>query len=185
MRSLLLAGAGGVVALTLLGASSASAYDGPPKPVLKGTEPYIAGLPTVFSALSSNDGDLRGLTFQFDYESDGVFDASGPDAAAMHTYTEVGQVRVTLRLTDQYNRSAETFIDMDMRPTSNIGDPMLPTDGAPSTTSGKAIEVAVAGILSIVVAISGAHLLRGRSRAVRRSHAGADEPMPSEEPSAR
>ena len=57
-----------------------------------------APLTATFDASSSSDPDGDALTFQWDFDGDGTFDATG--VTASHTYTVLGQYNARLRVTD-------------------------------------------------------------------------------------
>jgi glucose/arabinose dehydrogenase/type 1 glutamine amidotransferase len=63
-----------------------------------------APLPVRFDASGSTDPENQALTYEWDFDGDGAFDASG--VAATHTYDAIGQYNARLRVTDTEGRSA-------------------------------------------------------------------------------
>ncbi|GAA3833560.1 PQQ-dependent sugar dehydrogenase [Amycolatopsis tucumanensis] len=57
-----------------------------------------APLTVAFDGSASSDPEGGALTYEWDFDGDGTFDATGPQAT--HTYTENGQVEARLRVTD-------------------------------------------------------------------------------------
>jgi PKD repeat protein len=57
-------------------------------------------MPVIFSALDSNGGDTRGLTFAYDFDSDGAYDETSDYASAQHIYEVAGTYTATVLVTD-------------------------------------------------------------------------------------
>jgi glucose/arabinose dehydrogenase len=65
-----------------------------------------APLTVEFSAAGSIDPEGEALTYEWDFNGDGTFDATG--ATATHTYTELGQYQAVLRVKDPEGRFSLT-----------------------------------------------------------------------------
>lgn len=65
-----------------------------------------APLTVAFDASASTDPEGSALTYDWDFEGDGTFDATGVEAT--HTYTELGQYVVRLRVTDEQGKLSLT-----------------------------------------------------------------------------
>ena len=68
-----------------------------------------------FDASLSSDPNGDTLTFSWDFDGDGTWDAeSGTDPSATHTYTEVGQFVATVRATDPDGLTGEALYAVDV-----------------------------------------------------------------------
>ncbi|WP_218825587.1 PQQ-dependent sugar dehydrogenase [Streptosporangium subroseum] len=69
-----------------------------------------APLTVAFSAASSQDTEPGPLEYDWDFDGDGTFDATG--VTASHTYTESGQYVARLRVTDAEGKAGLTSIEI-------------------------------------------------------------------------
>lgn len=77
----------------------------PPAAVAGGPYSGAEGAAIAFDGSGSVDPDGDGLTHEWDFDSDGSFDATGPSAS--HVYADNGSLTVTLRVTDPSGASDE------------------------------------------------------------------------------
>ncbi|GAB3064732.1 lectin [Intrasporangium mesophilum] len=80
-----------------------------------------APLTVTFDASGSSDPEHGALTYDWDFDGNGTFDASG--VTATHTYTELGKFTARLRVTDPEGRKALTSTSIsvgNVAPTVNI-----------------------------------------------------------------
>jgi glucose/arabinose dehydrogenase len=83
-----------------------------------------APLTVTFDASGSSDPEGGALTYDWDFDGNGTFDATG--ATATHTYTELGKYTARLRVTDPQGRKALTSTSIsvgNVAPTVNISTP--------------------------------------------------------------
>ena len=64
----------------------------------------LAPLKVSVRRLGSSDPESGALTYQWDLDGDGTFDATGPTAT--HTYTTLGRYTARLKVSDPAGRSA-------------------------------------------------------------------------------
>lgn len=77
----------------------------PPAAVAGGPYSGAEGAAIAFDGSGSVDPDGDGLTHEWDFDSDGSFDATGPSAS--HVYADNGSLTVALRVTDPSGASDE------------------------------------------------------------------------------
>jgi len=102
-----------------------------------GPSPSFEGGAVLF-AVDATDADGDALTYHFDFESDGVFDISGPGSTAMHAYGDDFDGTATVRVSDGNLSTEETtrIIVLNVPPT---------TDGEITATATSDITLRVAG----------------------------------------
>ncbi|WP_167768394.1 PKD domain-containing protein [Haloarcula amylovorans] len=97
--------------------------------------PENPGLQEVsFDAAASADGDGEIATYEWDFDGDGTFESSGKSTT--YEFTEEGEHRVSLRVTDDRGTTAtkEVMIPVENEPPSPaFGTSSSPTAGAPIT----------------------------------------------------
>ncbi|GAA3620735.1 lectin [Nonomuraea rosea] len=86
-----------------------------------------APLTVAFDATSSRDAEPGALTYEWDFDGDGTFDATG--AMAGHTYTELGQYAARLRVTDSGGRAGLTSLEITVGNTAPVVSIKTPPDG--------------------------------------------------------
>ncbi|MDQ0382069.1 PQQ-dependent sugar dehydrogenase [Amycolatopsis thermophila] len=86
-----------------------------------------APLTVSFDASTSSDPEGSALTYEWDFDGDGTFDATGVQAS--HTYTENGQVEARLRVTDDAGKHGLTSEQVTIGNTA-------PTVGLPAPANG-------------------------------------------------
>ncbi|GGR61364.1 glucose/arabinose dehydrogenase [Nocardioides luteus] len=88
-------------------------------------------LTVAFDSAGTTDADGDELTYQWDFDGDGIFDATGPTAT--HTYDEVGAYRATLTVTDHggKGRGKHASADVDVVVGNDTPQVTLTTDPAP------------------------------------------------------
>ncbi|WP_327584007.1 PQQ-dependent sugar dehydrogenase [Nonomuraea sp. NBC_00507] len=87
-----------------------------------------APLTVAFDASGSTDAEPGALTYEWDFDGDGTFDATG--ATATHTYTELGQYVARLRVTDSGGRAGLTSTEVTVGNTAPKVTVQTPPDGA-------------------------------------------------------
>ncbi|MFG1703305.1 PQQ-dependent sugar dehydrogenase [Nonomuraea sp. M3C6] len=86
-----------------------------------------APLTVAFDATSSTDTEPGALTYEWDFDGDGAFDATG--VTASHTYTELGQYVARLRVTDSGGRAGLTSTEITVGNTAPVVSIQAPADG--------------------------------------------------------
>ncbi|MEU6784067.1 PQQ-dependent sugar dehydrogenase [Nonomuraea angiospora] len=86
-----------------------------------------APLTVAFDASSSRDTEPGTLTYEWDFDGNGTFDATG--ATATHTYTELGQYVARLRVTDSGGRAGLTSAEITVGNTAPEVSVQTPPDG--------------------------------------------------------
>ena len=71
-----------------------------------------APLTVAFDGSGTTDTEPGELTYEWDFDGDGTFDATG--ATASHTYTELGLYYARLRVTDSGGRAALTSVEISV-----------------------------------------------------------------------
>lgn len=95
-------------------------------------------LPVIFSALGSNGGDIRGLTFSYDFDNDGVYDLNTEQAHAEHTYDTAGTYAATVQVTSaEFNLTSTAHVEFTVEDISEIGAPLSPSEGAPTIANAR------------------------------------------------
>jgi subtilisin len=93
-------------------------------------DPVVRNEPATFDASGSDPGEISGLpadsivSYQWDFDGDGTFEASTPSPTIDHTFTTGGEKTVTLRVTDEFDQTdtvSATFtvhirVDIDVQP---------------------------------------------------------------------
>lgn len=88
-----------------------------------------AGIPVSFNAQASRPAPGRTIVrYEWDFNGDGVFEVSTPNASVSHTFDRIGTFRVTLRVIDDTGVSATetrsvTVIEIDARALRTISTP--------------------------------------------------------------
>ncbi|SDL00656.1 PQQ-dependent sugar dehydrogenase [Nonomuraea jiangxiensis] len=98
-----------------------------PRIVADRTSSSQAPLTVAFDARTSTDTEPGTLTYEWDFDGDGTFDATG--ATASHTYTERGQYAARLRVTDSGGRAGLTSIEITVGNTAPVVTIQTPPDG--------------------------------------------------------
>jgi PKD repeat protein len=101
-------------------------------PIVKvGAEPTAGSAPfTVnFSSAGTVDPDGDTLRYAWDFDADGTVDSRHPYPS--HTFTENGDYRVTLKVTDSTGRSASAEYLLHVGPIAPAVSFVTPTDGQP------------------------------------------------------
>ena len=83
-----------------------------------------AGEPVAFAATSP-----AGANFSWDFDDDGVFDATGPSAT--HVYASAGQFEAVLRVTDAEGQPAEQRHELAVAPVPQAPPPATPPPATP------------------------------------------------------
>ncbi|GII58116.1 hypothetical protein Pth03_65050 [Planotetraspora thailandica] len=86
-----------------------------------------APLTVEFSAAASRDEEPGTLTYEWDFDGNGSFDASG--VTVSHTYTELGQYTARLRVTDAGGRSGLATTEITVGNTAPQVTIQIPGDG--------------------------------------------------------
>ncbi|MEV0621565.1 PQQ-dependent sugar dehydrogenase [Nonomuraea sp. NPDC050404] len=86
-----------------------------------------APLTVAFDAAASRDTEPGTLTYEWDFDGDGTFDATG--VTASHTYTELGQYAARLRVTDAGGRAGLTSVEITVGNTAPVVSVQQPPDG--------------------------------------------------------
>ncbi|MCP3420983.1 ThuA domain-containing protein [Nocardioides pinisoli] len=79
------------------------------------------------TSFDADTGDATGLTYAWDFDSDGTVDAT--TAKASHTYTTAGNFTAKLTVTDADGRTGSTNIDITAGNTAPTVELVLPKDG--------------------------------------------------------
>ncbi|WP_211589869.1 PQQ-dependent sugar dehydrogenase [Microbispora sp. H11081] len=87
-----------------------------------------APLTVEFSGAKSTDAEPGALTYQWDFDGNGSFDATG--VTATHTYTERGQYTARLRVTDAGGRYGLATIEITVGNTAPVVSIETPGDGS-------------------------------------------------------
>ncbi len=87
-----------------------------------------APLTVDFDATRSSDPEGGALTFEWDFDGNGTFDATG--ATASHTYTELGKYTARLRVTDPQGRRNLTSTSISVGNVAPTVDIATPADGS-------------------------------------------------------
>ena len=105
--------------------------------------PYSAEVaePVTFDGSRSTDPDGTLISYEWDFESDGTIDATGPGATATHSYPAAFTGEVTLRVTDddgrRHSARAPVTIGSNAAPVAVAGGPYTATLGDPVTFDGS------------------------------------------------
>jgi glucose/arabinose dehydrogenase len=91
------------------------------------TSSSAAPLTVQFSGESSRDAEAGTLTYEWDFDGNGTFDATG--ATASHTYTELGQYTARLRVTDAQGKFGLTTTEITVGNTAPNVTIQTPGDG--------------------------------------------------------
>ncbi|MGI5156088.1 OmpL47-type beta-barrel domain-containing protein [Microbispora sp. CA-102843] len=86
-----------------------------------------APLTVQFSGAKSSDTEPGDLTYEWDFDGDGTFDAKG--VTATHTYDKLGQYTARLRVTDEQGKFALTSIEITVGNTAPQVSIETPGDG--------------------------------------------------------
>ncbi|GAA3800222.1 lectin [Sphaerisporangium flaviroseum] len=92
------------------------------------TSSSAAPLTVEFSAESSRDSEPGTLLYEWDFDGNGTFDATG--VTASHTYTDLGQYTARLRVTDAGGRFGLTSIEITVGNTAPEVTIQTPGNGA-------------------------------------------------------
>ena len=104
----------------------------PPTAVFKvsPSDPRVA-VSTLFDASGSYDVDGHIVSYAWDFDGDGVFDVVGASSDVKHTFTDAGDVTVTLKVTDDEGASAVVSKTLTVLPSVSAVreiDTCLPSD---------------------------------------------------------
>jgi uncharacterized delta-60 repeat protein len=114
------------------------------------TQTVAEGTPAQFDASASSDPDGDNLTYLWDFNGDGVFDASG--AQVSHVFTADGVYPVTLKVIDGFGLSATTTVNVtvtEVQPTATISTTSPPpTDAGGNWTSPVGLGIPLNGSLT-------------------------------------
>jgi cytochrome c len=99
--------------------------------------PKISATPTVgdppltvaFSSAGTTDPDGDALRYAWDFDADGTVDSRAPNAS--WTFTESGDYRATLKVTDSTGRSASAEFPLTVGPVAPTVSFVTPTEGQP------------------------------------------------------
>ncbi|MFD0855929.1 PKD domain-containing protein, partial [Actinomadura adrarensis] len=86
-----------------------------------------APLTVAFDASTSTDTEDGPLTYEWDFNGDGTFDATG--VTASHTYTELGLYHARLRVTDSGGRAGLTSVEISVGNTAPVVTIQSPPNG--------------------------------------------------------
>ncbi|MFC5751222.1 PQQ-dependent sugar dehydrogenase [Actinomadura rugatobispora] len=86
-----------------------------------------APLTVAFDASTSTDTEPGALTYEWDFDGDGTFDATG--VTASHTYTDLGQYIARLRVTDSGGRAGLTSTEISVGNTAPEVTIQTPANG--------------------------------------------------------
>ena len=79
----------------------------PPKPDFTFSPPTLnINVPVTFDARASVDPDGQIVKYEWDFDGDGVFEVSTASPVTTHTFTRGGEIKVTLRVTDDKGATA-------------------------------------------------------------------------------
>ena len=130
----LLTAAATIVAALIVGVASPAYADVAPQDLqasLTVVEPNYTTVESVFSALGSNGGDIRGInSFTFDF-GDGTAPLTQESAIAGHTYAKPGTYTATVTMTNDFDVTATASTTFTVSGIEEIGKPMFPAEGAP------------------------------------------------------
>lgn len=108
-------------------------------------EPNYTTVESVFSALGSNGGDIRGInSFTFDF-GDGTAPVTQESAIAGHTYAEPGTYTASVTLTNEFEVTATASTTFTVAGIEEIGKPLFPAEGAPQAKARLSQSSVVAG----------------------------------------
>ena len=105
-------------------------------------DPRVA-VSTLFDASGAYDVDGLIVSYAWDFDGDGVFDVDGASSDVEHTFAEVGEVTVTLKVTDDEGASAEVSKTLTVLPSVSAVrqiDTCLPDD---ETITGGTVKVTI------------------------------------------
>src|SRR5690606_186238 len=92
------------------------------------------GSPVTVSVVASDAAGVNDpLTYEFDFDGDGVFEVSNDSGSAQHTYPDDGTYPVTVRVTDDEGGSATTVLDVEVL---NVA-PTIALSAAPIVPEGQ------------------------------------------------
>lgn len=79
----------------------------PPKPDFTFSPPTVnINVPVTFDARASVDPDGKIVKYEWDFDGDGVFEVSTASPVTIHTFTRGGEIKVTLKVTDDKGATA-------------------------------------------------------------------------------
>ena len=81
--------------------------------VVSPTDPHI-NEPITFDASASNDPDGTIVSYEWDFDGDGIFDQTTSDPVVTYTYATSGMKTVTLRATDDAGATGRTVLNVDV-----------------------------------------------------------------------
>ncbi|OGF56037.1 MAG: hypothetical protein A2Z21_06525 [Candidatus Fraserbacteria bacterium RBG_16_55_9] len=87
------------------------------------------GVPITFDARASRPAPGRQLVrYEWDFNADGIFEVTGASATIQHTFSEVGEIRVTLKVVDDQGVSASVsktvrVVEVSARSARSISTP--------------------------------------------------------------
>jgi|GEM_PF-5973545 len=114
------------------------------------TQTVAEGTPVEFDASASSDPNGDNLTYLWDFDGYGVFDASG--AHVSHAFTADGVYPVTLKVVDGFGLSATTTVNVtvtEVQPTAIISSFAPPaTDASGNWTSPEGLGIPLNGALT-------------------------------------
>lgn len=114
-----------------------------PDAQISATSPNYAGSPVGYDISATGGWSTAGLTFEFDYEDDGVYDLTWTDRSSVepeHTFAEPGAYTTRVRVTDDLSGDvSEGTTRFVVSPTAVRDAPKSPGAGAP-TIPGATID---------------------------------------------
>ncbi len=119
--------------------------DGAIPPVVVAGGPYsgLINQPITFDGGGSSDADSPIILYEWDFESDGVFDVSSGSPTATHAYPAAGTFTVTLRVTDDTGLTATDTASVVIRPPSL--PPVAVPQGPATANEGQTVTFSGAG----------------------------------------
>jgi PKD repeat protein len=103
----------------------------------------IIGQPISFDGSDSSDPDSPIILYEWDFESDGVFDASSGSPTATHTYSAAGTYTATLRVTDDTGLTSTDTASVVIRPPNR--PPAAVLQGPSTANAGETVAFSGSG----------------------------------------
>ena len=111
-----------------------------------------AGVPLTFDARASRPAPGRQIDrYEWDFDGDGIFEISSPSPTMQHTFTEIGEFRVTLKVVDDQEVSATItktvrVVEISVRAIRDISTPEAAVDFTFRVTIEIQVGLAVNGL---------------------------------------